>query len=146
MSIFSNILDKLGLNKGKPAAAAAPTPATTTPKPTSYAPSQPPVGMGSQPAAAAPKPAAISLVDVGEKLDAMAAKLPKKPEWRVSIADLLFLLGLDNSLAARKELAKELGCPADLMGGDYSQMNIWLHKTVMNKIAENGGSVPKELL
>ena len=46
---------------------------------------------------------------------------------------------------ARKELATELGCPAELMG-DSAKMNMWLHKTVLNKIAENGGNIPKELL
>lgn len=142
MSIFSSILDKLGLNKNKPAA--APKPAAAAPKPA--AAGQPPAGVGYKPAPAAAKPAAMSLVDVAEKLDTMAAKLPNKPNWRESIADLLFLLGLDHSLDARKELAKELGCPADMMGGDHTKMNVWLHKTVMSKIAENGGSVPKELL
>ena len=55
------------------------------------------------------------------------------------------LLGLDSSLAQRKELATELGCPADKMA-DSAQMNMWLHKTVLQKLAENGGNVPKELL
>ncbi len=90
--------------------------------------------------------AAVPVVDVVSKLEAMAAKRPEKLNWKVSIADLLFLLGLDNSLKARKELAEELGCPKEFMSGDYSQMNIWLHKTVLAKIAENGGNIPKELL
>jgi hypothetical protein len=55
------------------------------------------------------------------------------------------LLGLDSSLTARKGLATELGCPADKMG-DSAQMNMWLHKTVLQKLAENGGNIPKELL
>ena len=55
------------------------------------------------------------------------------------------LLDIDSSFAARKELATELGCPADLMG-DSAKMNMWLHKTVLAKIAANGGNVPKELL
>ena len=63
----------------------------------------------------------------------------------MSIVDLMKLLGMDSSLAARKELATELGCPADKMG-DSAQMNMWLHKTVLAKIAENGGNVPQELL
>jgi hypothetical protein len=62
----------------------------------------------------------------------------------VSIVDLLKLLGLDSSYAARKELATELGCPADKMG-ESASMNMWLHKTVLQKIAENGGNVPKQL-
>jgi hypothetical protein len=61
------------------------------------------------------------------------------------IVDLLKLLGLDSSYDARKELAVELGCPANLMN-DSAQMNTWLHKTVLQKLAENGGNIPKELL
>jgi hypothetical protein len=59
--------------------------------------------------------------------------------------DLLKLVGLDSTLSARKELAGELGCPESLMG-DSAQMNVWLHKTVMKKLAENGGNIPRELL
>ncbi len=59
--------------------------------------------------------------------------------------DLLKLLGLDSSLAHRKALAEELNCPKDLIGGDYSQMNVWLHKEVMKQLAENGGKVPDDL-
>ncbi len=58
---------------------------------------------------------------------------------------MLKLLGLDSSLSSRKELAAELGCPADKMG-DSAQMNMWLHKTVLQKLAQNGGNIPKELL
>lgn len=80
-----------------------------------------------------------------EKLEKMAAEKPMELNWKVSIADLLFLLDLDNSYEARKELAVELGCPAEKMD-DSAQMNTWLHKTVLEKIAENGGNVPMELL
>lgn len=85
------------------------------------------------------------MVDVMGKLDALSATSPQKLNWKVSIVDLLKLLGLDSSLAARKELATELGCPAEKMG-DSAQMNMWLHKTVLQKLAENGGNIPKELL
>jgi hypothetical protein len=54
-------------------------------------------------------------------------------------------LGLESSFSARKELATELGCPAEKMG-DSAQMNMWLHKTVLQKLADNGGNIPKELL
>jgi len=74
-----------------------------------------------------------------------AAANPQKLNWKVSIVDLLKLLDLDSSFAARKELAVELGCPADAMG-DSAKMNMWLHKTVLKKLAENGGNIPKELL
>ena len=49
------------------------------------------------------------------------------------------------SLDARKGLAVELGCPADKMG-DSAQMNMWLHKTVLQKLADNGGNIPQDLL
>ncbi|KAA0229959.1 DUF3597 domain-containing protein [candidate division KSB1 bacterium] len=123
MSLFSKIIEKLGF--GKPAAettSAAPT-ATTTPQ----------------------APAAISVVDVMSKLEGLAAANPQKLNWKVSIVDLLKLLGLDSSFTARKELATELGCPPEKMG-DSAQMNMWLHKTVLQKLADNGGNIPKELL
>ncbi|KJH80415.1 DUF3597 domain-containing protein [Pseudomonas sp. KSR10] len=85
-----------------------------------------------------------SAVDVPAKLDGMAANFPEKLNWRTSIVDLLKLLGLDSSLESRKELASELGCPPDKMA-DSAQMNIWLHRTVMHKLAEHGGTVPPEL-
>ena len=66
-------------------------------------------------------------------------------DWKVSIVDLLKLLGMDSSLNARKELATELGCPADLMN-DSAKMNTWLHQTVLQKIAQNGGNIPASLL
>jgi len=87
----------------------------------------------------------MAMVDVVSKLDNMAGK-ETGLDWKVSIVDLLKLLGMDSSLNARKELAKELGCPPDMMGGDSAKMNVWLHKTVMQKIAENGGNIPKNLL
>ena len=85
-------------------------------------------------------------VDVVSKLEEMAKKNPQKLDWKVSIVDLLKLLEIDSSLEARKELAVELGCPADKIGGDYAEMNVWLHKTVLKKIALNGGNIPKDLL
>ncbi|VWX34225.1 Oxidoreductase (fragment) [Limnobacter sp. 130] len=75
----------------------------------------------------------------------MAKANPEKLNWKVSIVDLMKLLGLDSSLAARKELAAELGCPAEKMG-DSAQMNMWLHKTVLQKLADNGGNIPADLL
>ena len=79
------------------------------------------------------------------KLEGMAKANPEKLNWKVSIVDLMKLLGMDSSLTARKELAAELGCPAEKMG-DSAQMNMWLHKTVLQKVAANGGNVPAELL
>ena len=92
----------------------------------------------------APAVKAVSEVDVLKKLEQMTEG--SGLDWKVSIVDLLKVLGIDSSLNARKELAEELGCPAELMGGDHSKMNIWLHKTVLKKIAENGGNIPQALL
>lgn len=131
MSLFGTILEKLGFRKGAEAAPAGTTTASAD-----------------SPAAApeaAPAPVAISEVDVVAQLEAKAAAHAEKLNWKVSIVDLMKLLGLDSSLAERKALATELGCPADKMG-DSAQMNMWLHKTVLRKLAENGGNVPKELL
>lgn len=133
MGLFSSILEKLGFgdkapalpSQAAPAPAAAATPAAPTP--------------------VAPAPVAMSQVDVVAKLEGFAASNPQKLNWKVSIVDLMKLLGLDSSLAARKELATELGCPADKMA-DSAQMNMWLHKTVLQRLADNGGNIPKELL
>ena len=96
-------------------------------------------------AAAALKPAPMAMVDVVSKLDKMAGDNPGL-DWKVSIVDMLKLLGMDSSLTARKELATELGCPTELIGGDYAKVNVWLHQTVLQKIAENGGNIPQSLL
>jgi hypothetical protein len=93
----------------------------------------------------APKPVPVSEVDVVKKLEALAAEKPMKLNWKTSISDLLFLLDIENSYEARKELAVELGCPPELMG-DSAKMNTWLHKEVLRQIAQNGGNIPKELL
>jgi hypothetical protein len=89
------------------------------------------------------KVAPMEMVDVVSKLDKMAAG--KNLDWKVSIVDLLKVLGIDSSLENRKELAVELGCPKELMGGDHAKMNMWLHKAVLKEIAENGGNIPREL-
>lgn len=131
MSFFSNILSKLGLGKSEaPAAKPAAQPVA--------APAAAPV------AAAAPAPAAISAVDVVAKLEALAAASAQKLNWKTSIVDLLKLLGLDSSLTARKELAKDVGLAGDF--GGTAEQNIALHKAVLQKLAENGGNIPKELL
>jgi hypothetical protein len=130
MGFFSDILGKLGF--GSAAAAPAPAPPTAA----APAPAAP---------AAAPSPAPVPMVDVVAQLEQRAAANPQKLNWRTSIVDLLKLLDIDSSLAARKELATELGCPQELMS-DSAKMNMWLHKTVLARIAANGGNVPKELL
>jgi hypothetical protein len=142
MSFFSKILDKLGLKPQAPTATAAPAPAPTTASPGTTA-AQAPAPLA--PAAAAPSPQPIAIVDVVEQLERRAAANPQKLNWRTSIVDLLKLLDLDSSLAARKELATELRCPPELMN-DSAQMNMWLHKRVLAEIAVNGGKVPPELI
>jgi hypothetical protein len=135
MGFFSKILDKLGLHSegATPAATSAAAPAATAP-----------------PSAAAAAPTAspvvnpIAVVDVVAQMEKRAAANPQKLNWRTSIVDLLKLLDLDSSLDARKELARELRCPDELMG-DSAKMNVWLHKQVMVKVAANGGKVPDDL-
>lgn len=127
MSFFNTILSKLGI--GNAEAAERPVAATA---PVAAAP-------------VAPVVTAISEVDVVAKMEALAAVHAEKLNWKVSIVDLLKLLELESSFAVRKVLANELNCPADKMA-DSAQMNMWLHKTVLQKIAENGGNIPKDLL
>ena len=83
-------------------------------------------------------------VDVEAIMTDLEAKSGHKSNWRHSIVDLMSLLGIDNSLADRKALAQELGYTGDM--SDSASMNIWLHKQVMKRMAENGGTVPANLL
>lgn len=157
MGLFSKILEKLGIKKDKQAGATATVPekpATPAPAPKVAAPAKPAPATTSRTAAtpkpapvpvAAPAPTPISEVDVVSKLEGLAAKNPAKLNWKVSIVDLLKLLDLESSFEARKEMAVELGCPPELMN-DSAKMNTWLHKKVLQEIAENGGNIPKELL
>ncbi|HEX8419370.1 MAG TPA: DUF3597 family protein [Sphingomonas sp.] len=129
MAIFGNIMDKIFHHpKAKAATTTAPaSPATAAPAP-----------------AAAPTPTpAPAAVDVGGVLTEMAAMKGGGGNYQTSIVDLLKLLDLDSSLAARKELADELGVHAGADG--TPEQNIALHKAVMAKLAENGGVVPDSL-
>jgi hypothetical protein len=76
-------------------------------------------------------------------LEGLSAKSSQKLNWRTSIVDLMKLVNLDSSLEHRKQLATELGYTGDM--NDSAAMNIWLHKAVMRKLAENGGRVPASL-
>jgi hypothetical protein len=126
VGIFNSIMSKiLGKTPTAPAAAASPTPSSTA----QNVPS----------ASSTP----ISAVDVAKVLDALKEKAAEQLNWRVSIVDLMKLLSLDSSLAARKELAKELHYDGDMT--DSAKMNVWLHKQIMTKLAENGGKVPEDL-
>jgi hypothetical protein len=136
MSIFASIMSKLTSYAQAAAHAAGEAAATVGAA----------VGIGTAQTAEAPAtPAAAPLakVDVEKILTELAAKHGQPSNWRVSIVDLMKLLELDSSLTARKELAHELGFTGDT--NDSATMNIWLHKQVMTKLAENGGKVPADL-
>ncbi len=147
MSIFGSIMAKVFGSHAESAAAASAAPVESPAAATSVAAPDP-----SAPASAAAPPVATAgvaaatptpLVDVAGKLDGMASSAGEKLEWRTSIVDLMKLLGLDSSLASRKELAQELHYDGDT--NDSAAMNVWLHKQVMTKFAENGGNVPADL-
>lgn len=140
MSLFSSILEKLGIKK----TAAPATPA----KPGAPGSESPAVGTdynALQRAAAAAAPVSIPVVDVVSKLNGLAERNPLKLNWKESIVDLLVLLGLDHTEKALEDLATELNCPASQLSSSFKR-NMWLHKTVLQKIADNGGNIPRELL
>lgn len=138
MSIFDKIWSKVSGPRDKgPTAPANPGPASfsnVNSGTSSTAPAAP-----SAPAASASAP-----VDVEAIMMDLEAKTGRKSNWRHSIVDLMSLLGIDNSLADRKELAQELGYTGDM--NDSATMNIWLHKQVLQRMAANGGKVPANLL
>ena len=83
-------------------------------------------------------------VDVDAVCTKLAADNKEKLDWKNSIVDLMKLLGLDSSFAARKALAQELKYTGDM--NDSATMNVWLHKQVMQKLADNGGKVSPDLM
>ena len=87
---------------------------------------------------------AAQTVDIAAVLDGLAAKNSEGLDWKRSIVDLMKLVGMDSSFTARKQLAAELHYTGD--PNDSASMNVWLHKEVLKKLAENGGKVPQELL
>jgi Domain of unknown function (DUF3597) len=136
MSIFGNIMSKIFGGGAQAASAGASAPSTAqagggSTATTSKASSQTPGSSSGQ------------TVDVEAVLQEMASKSGQKLDYRRSIVDLMKLLDLDSSLTARKELAKELNYTGDT--NDSATMNVWLHKQVMRKLAENGGKVPEDL-
>ena len=86
----------------------------------------------------------MSQADVEAILANMAKKYNHPVNWQSSIVDLMAMLGLDNSLPQRRALAGELGYTGDT--NDTATMNIWLHKQVMQKLAENGGVASPDLM
>ena len=138
MSLFSKILDKLGFDKKKVEAPKA------VPKPRSTSEDAAVRQARLARIAQLREKQEMPMVDVMAKLEEMAKAKGMELNWKTSIADLLFVLDIDNSYENRRELAVELGCPEEKMG-DSAQMNTWLHKTVLEMIAENGGNIPREL-
>ena len=133
MSMFGNLMAKV-FGPKHPATATA----------SAEAPATPSGSAGAATASTSPTPATpAEPIDVGAVLDDMAAKNPEKLDWKRSIVDLMKLVGMDSSLSARKELAQELHYTGSM--DDSATMNIWLHKQVMTKFAENGGKIPEGL-
>jgi hypothetical protein len=147
MSIFGNIMSSIfGHAKAQPAQTPAAAPAPTSGPVSSSASNKTPgvtPASGSGAKTAAAPTAAQAQVDVAAVLTDLASKKKEKLNWRNSIVDLMKLLKLDSALSARKELAKELNYTGDM--NDSARMNVWLHKQVMVKLAENGGKVPDSL-
>lgn len=129
MGLFSSILEKIGIGRAHA-------------EPDSTAPTTPPEA--STGGAGAPTTPAVDQVDVAAKLDGMANNHPEKLNWRTSIVDLMKALDMESSLAERKELAAELGYTGST--SDTATMNMWLHKALLKKLADNGGKVPADLL
>jgi len=129
MSVFGSIVSAI-FGHSASASSAAPTGASTPQ-------SNPASAQAAQPAAP------TSPVDVEVIMDKLAEKSKEEFDWRKSIVDLMKLLNLDSSLSARTHLAEELHYPGNK--SDTATMNIWLHKQVMSKLAENGGKVPDAL-
>ena len=137
MGLLSNLISKIFSHSGTTAAVtgAAAAPSTVPAQPAAPPPAAPPPVAPAAPA---------KVVDVAVILDGLAAKNSEKLDWKKSIVDLMKLVGMDSSFKARKQLAQELNYTGD--PNDSASMNVWLHKQVLIKIAENGGKVPQELL
>ncbi len=151
MGVFDRIKNAIF---GKAQAAPVPQPAAAAPQAGAPAssPAQPTAAAkpAAAPASASPASASqasanpASKADIEQILNAAVKKSGQKLDWRHSIVDLMKALGMDASLAERKELAAELGYTGDT--GDSAKMNMFLHKALMKKLSENGGKVPADLL
>jgi 3-oxoacyl-ACP reductase-like protein len=143
MSIFGKLVS--AIFGSSHAAEPAPTSwSPSAPKPASPASPASPATPTSSPAgapAATGKP--MSRPELEELIKKTVSAQHEDLNWRESIVDLMKLFKLDSGLGARKELAKELGYTGALDGS--AEMNIWLHRQVMTKLAETGGKVPEHL-
>jgi hypothetical protein len=135
MSVLGNIVSAIFHHSASPGPAA----------PAGGSPQSKPAATSASTSSAAKEPSTTqtSSVDVAAVMNKLAAQSREKLDWQKSIVDLMKLLNLDSSLTARKHLAQELHYSGDM--NDSASMNVWLHKQVMIKLAENGGQVPKEL-
>ena len=126
MSIFGNIASAIfGASKG----------------------AAPPAGLAAGSATSGQEAPATGKPMSRDEVEAMIEKIANDQDenynWEESIIDLMKLLKLDSSFAARKQLAQELGYRGKLDGS--AEMNVWLHDQVMTKLAESGGKVPESL-
>jgi Domain of unknown function (DUF3597) len=144
MGIFSSIVNAIF---GSKAAASVPGASAAVESTAAAAPAAAGAASATATAAGAPAtqaaPTPISKADVEAIIAKIESDRGVKYNWRQSIVDLMKLLDLDSSLGARKELAQELGYKGALDGS--AEMNVWLHKQVMEKLAEGGGKVPASL-
>ena len=140
MSLFHDLMSKIFTHAG--GTPAAETGGAAVPGGTTAASSSQPAA--SRVANASGGVATGQQVDVAAILNDLARNNPEKLDWKDSIVDLMKLVGMDSSLSARKQLATELHYTGNQ--NDTASMNIWLHKEVLRKLAENGGKVPQELL
>lgn len=150
MKLFNTLMSKIFGHATAPAATAtagASAPAGGAPSPGAASGGAQPAA-GSAPAGNAASATATAApaqtVDVDAVLTDLASKNSEHLDYKKSIVDLMKLVGMDSSLHARKELATELGYTGDQ--NDSATMNVWLHKAVLKKLAENGGKVPQNLL
>jgi len=144
MSVFGNIVSAIFGSKHAASitAAAGPSaPSSSTGSATGTAAGASAPSAGTSAGSAAAKP--ISKADVEAILAKLDDEQDEDYDWKSSIVDLMKLLNLDSGSGARKQLAKELGYTGALDGS--AEMNVWLHKQVMTKLAESGGKVPNSL-
>lgn len=134
MSVLGKIMSAVFGHAGTPPPGSGTGPGTSTASA---------AGLATAPSPASAPAAPPQSVDVAAILDKAVVAQKEKLEWRTSIVDMLKALDIDSSLAARKQLARELGYTGDI--NDSASMNVWLHKQVMAKIAANGGKLPPEI-
>lgn len=140
MSILSNIIGRIfGRAEASPASATAAPASGTVAAPAMASAAEATTATS----AAAPAPPVMNAIDFEKVMAAKAVQAGQKLNWQTSIVDLMKLLEIDSSLESRKALATELSYAGDM--GDSATMNVWLHKQVMKKVAENGGEVPASL-